>query len=354
MEIKMYELQHRILDNFLEQWGNLEKIKNMDLKDYAGLFNRNSFTYWIEYGTYALGSISGSYYIKTGLFESKNKNRLKIGSSYYADGQFLWYKRLGETKEEALIGVKKRICQIIDAVRSGDLEQVDKAKPLWELYRWKIAFLYQDFSKPIRILPIFSKGKLSKYLGVANSKSIVDLYEMAIKRENIKTLEDAFAFVDKVFNNENNGFVSVPNYKCNPIPKKRKREAGMREYDDKEYSDIHCRIQKGLAEELLNNNFEVFTESPHGNGKSLIDIVATKSDKTIYYEIKPYNTARACIREALGQLMEYWYYVKKEDFPFASELIIVGPADVTYADISFIQKLREKHGIPLDYRMFNR
>ena len=43
-----------------------------------------------------------------------------------------------------------------------------------------------------------------------------------------------------------------------------------------------------------------------------IDIVLKRPDGFWFYEIKTAKTARACIREALGQLLEYSYWPKTQ------------------------------------------
>ena len=75
--------------------------------------------------------------------------------------------------------------------------------------------------------------------------------------------------------------------------------------------------------------------------------------KTRRHEVKPYKEARACIREALGQLLEYWYYRKSDKYPFAAKLIIVGPETSLCSDKTYLRKINEKHSIPIEYRQWD-
>ena len=112
---------------------------------------------------------------------------------------------------------------------------------------------------------------------------------------------------------------------------------------------MHSCIQNKLKQCLENNGYRVISEVTHRNDNSKIDLVAQKDGKTIYYEVKPYDKSMYCIREALGQLLEYWYYKKSDKYNYADELVIVGPVEIDEYDRLFLAKLREKHDIPIDY-----
>lgn len=45
----------------------------------------------------------------------------------------------------------------------------------------------------------------------------------------------------------------------------------------------------------------------HRIGGKKIDIVLRDNNSFVFYEIKSNNSAKACIRDAIGQLLEYAY-----------------------------------------------
>jgi hypothetical protein len=146
---------------------------------------------------------------------------------------------------------------------------------------------------------------------------------------------------------------------------------GDREEDDDEYDvapekktyirepkaieiiDLHNRISKALTKELkkLYGYNKVKREYSAGYGGNKIDIVVMKSDGLIFYEIKTYTSLKTCIREAIGQLMEYslWTHQKK-----AKQLIVVSqPVDDFDNARIYFRHLRDTYNLPLYYQSFD-
>ena len=48
-------------------------------------------------------------------------------------------------------------------------------------------------------------------------------------------------------------------------------------------------------------------------------------------------------------MLEYCYYEKSDKYHHADELVIVGPIDIDEYGRKFLEKLKEKHNIPIDY-----
>ncbi len=84
----------------------------------------------------------------------------------------------------------------------------------------------------------------------------------------------------------------------------------------------HNTLQKALYKQLVakygKNN--VGTELPSGVGTS-VDLVVRSDGKYWFYEIKTSPSPRACIREALGQLLEYSFWPGAQE---AMRLVVVG------------------------------
>jgi hypothetical protein len=84
--------------------------------------------------------------------------------------------------------------------------------------------------------------------------------------------------------------------------------------------------------------------------RSRIDIWRRSDSGFFIYEVKPYQTVYACIREALGQLTDY-AFSKASTKP--THLIVVGTAKPQGKDLSYIGFLRSNLGLPFTYECFS-
>lgn len=113
---------------------------------------------------------------------------------------------------------------------------------------------------------------------------------------------------------------------------------------------LHNELQQILYQRLVEDHgaANVATEHPAGVQRTAIDI-AVKLDKNqhIFYEIKTNSSARICVREAIGQLLEYSYWVDTER---AQQLIIVGPQPPNDEISTYIKSIRERTRLPLYYQ----
>jgi len=78
-----------------------------------------------------------------------------------------------------------------------------------------------------------------------------------------------------------------------------------------------------------------------------IDIVIRRNTEYDFYEIKTCGSAKACIREAIGQLMEYAYWPTGDN---AKNLIIVGEEPADAQTEKYLAYLREKFKLPIHYK----
>lgn len=114
---------------------------------------------------------------------------------------------------------------------------------------------------------------------------------------------------------------------------------------------LHNQIQNELYSHLC----EVFgdecvgTEQPAGSGTK-IDVVVSTDEETVFYEIKTARSAKACIRQALPQLLEYAYWPDKEN---ANRLVIVSQNRLDRKSEKYLTLMREKFSIPVYYQRFN-
>lgn len=135
----------------------------------------------------------GGTAFKFGIYQRANKDENKQSGQGYTYGDvYAWLTKLGATPEEAFAAVKRAILSIIDAIRSRDLEGVQRVQNLgvlWPMVVWKIAFLYQDRSNP-QIVFVFTREKLLAALDEPNTANLgrAELYRRIMERRAGKNL----------------------------------------------------------------------------------------------------------------------------------------------------------------------
>ena len=105
---------------------------------------------------------------------------------------------------------------------------------------------------------------------------------------------------------------------------------------------------------LQNQLFSVLRER-HGNDavryeEAHVDLKVAGQEGCAFYEIKTDVTAKQCIRNVLGQLLEYSSYPAERR---AQKLVVVGDAPATDGDRSCLRYLREQYSLPINYARFN-
>lgn len=109
----------------------------------------------------------------------------------------------------------------------------------------------------------------------------------------------------------------------------------------------HNMLQEKLCSKL-SEQFgveNVGDEIPSGIGTS-IDVVVRQNADFWFYEIKTARSPRACIRQALGQLLEYTFWPGSQE---ATRLIIVGETALDESGEEYLRKLRERFSLPVEY-----
>lgn len=109
----------------------------------------------------------------------------------------------------------------------------------------------------------------------------------------------------------------------------------------------HNRIQEALYERLAakHGKHNVGPEQPSGVG-TLIDIVVKVKDEYWFYEIKTALTARACLREAIGQLLEYGFWPGAQE---PTRIIVVGESPLDKEGQEYLSRLRKRFSLPIEY-----
>jgi hypothetical protein len=79
-----------------------------------------------------------------------------------------------------------------------------------------------------------------------------------------------------------------------------------------------------------------------------VDIVRETDTERWFYEIKPFENIISCLREATGQLIEYSFRFQNTDKK--TNLVIVGPGELTGEAIGFLDHFKESINLPLSYQ----
>ncbi|ANW96015.1 hypothetical protein AXE80_06845 [Wenyingzhuangia fucanilytica] len=154
----LYKLKQEFLDN----WP-LEKLQNMTLEEYTDTERDNSFCYWLEHKTRDLGSIVGGSSYKFGIYKMGTTSKTEAATNRENDGVYAWHVKYGKTAIEAFESIRKLIIEVATLAKQNKLNRIDQID-LGDAYKWKIAFLYSDYS----ILNIFKNEALkfiAEYFG---------------------------------------------------------------------------------------------------------------------------------------------------------------------------------------------
>ncbi|WEA00666.1 hypothetical protein [Mucilaginibacter sp. SJ] len=108
---------------------------------------------------------------------------------------------------------------------------------------------------------------------------------------------------------------------------------------------VHNKIQNSFAQYLKMKfpDDEVCTE------RRRIDIWRRNKKDFFIYEVKPYNTAYVCIREALGQLTDYAFRKKTA---LKRHLVVVGTSQPNQMEKEYLKFLKE-HGFNISYEHYD-
>jgi hypothetical protein len=108
----------------------------------------------------------------------------------------------------------------------------------------------------------------------------------------------------------------------------------------------HAEIQRRLQAELLAEGCADVLLEPR-IGSRMIDVVAIRDCALWFYEVKTNCSDRACLRDAIGQLLEYalWPGATRPE-----RLVVVGEPPLTANGITYLNTLNAAFPIPIDYR----
>lgn len=108
------------------------------------------------------------------------------------------------------------------------------------------------------------------------------------------------------------------------------------------HNDLMKKLYTKLVKEVGKNN--IGTEIIIGNKR--IDLVVKNNNSYDIYEIKSNPNVRICIRQAIGQILDYAYF---ECLNKIEKMTIIGPSPITEEANDYLMKIRELHSINIYY-----
>ena len=189
----IYELEddtalYELWDQCLEAWPE-SRVSTMSLSEYTAIGDQNSFCYWIEARLEKLGSIWGGNSFKFGVYERGDKTPKPVHKRYTFTDDYAWDSKFGNSAAQAFEQVKQHILTVIRSIKAKDLQTIEDL-PLWPVFKWKIAFLYQDRNEPM--LPaVFKPEMLAAFLGTdggSQGTPLPALYHWVMKERSEKDI----------------------------------------------------------------------------------------------------------------------------------------------------------------------
>lgn len=113
-----------------------------------------------------------------------------------------------------------------------------------------------------------------------------------------------------------------------------------------QYSPEHVRLQNALYRHLVKDHGKASVDYE----ENFVDITLREPRRITFFEIKTAVTVKGCVREAVGQLLEYVHYAELNR---ASRLVVIGAATPTTSDKAYLAHLRKLYSLPISYRRWS-
>jgi hypothetical protein len=135
-------------------------------------------------------------------------------------------------------------------------------------------------------------------------------------------------------------------FRCGHTPATDKKRLVYGQHD-RDVNNHHNHIQTQLFAKLCKKygSENVGTENNTGAG-SRVDLVVRRGKKYDLYELKIGPSLQACVREAVGQLLEYRHSIGHSK---VARLVIVSPHTPDQEVDSYLEFMRNEHAIPIHY-----
>lgn len=244
----------------------------------------------------------------------------------------------------------KRRCYVA-TIRS--LECLNEQQSLEALEEFKARGWFETMLKEIKAI-----GGNAKALG--NSPEAKDILNVRFRLENvIRFKADSFVKTDEPIacHHDRYQIYDFSGSEIDTIPAKRRIRKGdsrppetrlifRRQIAPVEYTPEHTTMQKKLLAELHKEfpKAEIFREANY------VDVSVRTKKQLLLFEIKSDLEPRIVIRLAIGQILEYGFHPQcKQHLPV--RLFIVGRNPLSKHDKSYLNFLRTRFSLPVEYRV---
>lgn len=117
--------------------------------------------------------------------------------------------------------------------------------------------------------------------------------------------------------------------------------------------EINIEIRHSYLQQILQRELEEIygTENVRLENRfnaNEIDLVVKDGDSFHFYEVKTASSSKACVRQALGQLLEYAYVNGRKN---ASKIFIAGEFPIDKETDKYLSFLRDEFNIPIGYKL---
>ena len=129
-------------------------------------------------------------------------------------------------------------------------------------------------------------------------------------------------------------------------PRRREHERTRAAIKGTTYTPTHTRLQNRLYENLV----DTYGKGNIGYEDGFVDLKIISDASTTFIEIKTEYSVKGCIRNALGQLLEYAHYPNQEN---ANKFLVIGSVSPNESDISYVQYLRKHYNFPIFYSQWD-
>ncbi len=342
-KLKMY-------DEFRNKYWTVEKVKNITLEEYTNL-DKTSFTYDVETKSRNLGSIKGISSFIFGIYKRQNKDEKEDKRQYVYRDNYAWDKQFGSNEKEVFENVKHWVNEVIKHAQNSNFSAIDNI-PLYSMYKWKIAFLYQN-EKDVTITPIYTYDALRWFLqtigSYKNGMTMSEMYIAIGRHKQFSTIEDALKFgVDSWndychFDIEEEKLAIKNNRDLSSVQRKNATSnLELIEYYIKAY-----KIQRRNPHNHLEKSFRKFLEANKKiqniiQNDDCIDFHFELDNKRYICELKPSNNQKEikyAVQSAIGQILGYSYN-KNYDLK-----VIVFQNKPDKKNLKFLEYLADEHNI---------
>lgn len=217
---------------------------------------------------------------------------------------------------------------------------------LADLWMWEYA---PDLRMPHRPCPVeeqFARPKVFVFLGSAGDPEMPDYHAILNTLDRLMPL---YRYVEA-----GTAELTMPPKETSPLRRPGCPERALHATATlaERLLDINLRhntLQTQLHRELVAEYGydHVFVEQPAPGSGGRVDVLVEQGSRRIIYEIKTAMSARGCLREAMGQLLNYGCWPGAQT---TERLVVVGEPKLKQVEAKYLADLNQSFPRPIEYR----